>query len=125
MVFVAIVRIMRALASADTLTQPGEDPAKTAITKAFGTSIWEMLQKDDNARLIFDAAMEQQVQGAGVYHIRRCLHDWSDTTCERILRNIRNATKPGYSQILIYEFVLPVVGAEQKQRKVLFDILMM
>lgn len=65
----------------------------------------------------------QPVHGARVYHIRRVLHDWSDADCERILSNIRQAMKPGYSRVLIHEFVLPVVGAEQ--REVLFDILMM
>ncbi len=188
-----------------------EDPLKTAMTKAFGMPIWEMIEQDDDARLSFDAAMQQQddlplemipdqevdwigmlgdvpagevafvdvgggsghamlkiaeitggkiqgrfvlqdqkraveslqsaaekpsfecivndffekqpTPGARVYHIRRCLHDWSDTKSEQILRHIREALKLGYSRILIHEFVLPVVGAEQ--REVLFDILMM
>ena len=192
-----------------------EDPAAAAMTKAFGgKSLWKMIDKDDNARLMFDAAMEQQddlpdemipdegvdwlgmlgdvpvgdvalvdvgggsghamlkiaektngripgrfvlqdqkraieavqreeekgrkhpfecleidffkeppINGARVYHIRRCLHDWSDSKCEQILHNIRKAMKPGFSRLLICEFVLPVVGAQQ--REVLFDILMM
>jgi hypothetical protein len=66
---------------------------------------------------------DSPVLGARVYHIRRCLHDWSDDKCEIILSNIRAAMKPGYSRLLIHEFVLPVVGAEQ--REVLFDVLMM
>ncbi|KIW72672.1 hypothetical protein PV04_00850 [Phialophora macrospora] len=199
-----------------------EDPATAAMTKTFGMPIWEMLEQNDTARLMFDAAMEQQddlpsemlpdgeidwvgmlgdvpagdvafvdvgggsghfilkilnatsttttsgtivgrfvlqdqkravaaaaagaaaqiaarnppvecmehdffeeqpIRGARVYHIRSCLHDWSDSRCERILRHIRAAMAPGYSRLLIHEFVLPVVGAEQ--REVLFDILMM
>ncbi|KAJ9601873.1 hypothetical protein H2200_013622 [Cladophialophora chaetospira] len=187
------------------------DPAKAAMTKAFGVPLWSMLENDENARLTFDTAMEQQddlplemipdqevdwfamlgdvpateiafvdvgggnghamskiaeltrgriegrfvlqdqqgtveslqstaqrlpfectvhnffekqpIRGAKVYHIRRCLHDWSDNTCEQILRHLRDAMKPGYSRVLIHEFVLPVVGAQQ--REVLFDILMM
>jgi hypothetical protein len=66
---------------------------------------------------------DSPVPGARVYHIRRCLHDWSDDKCEIILKNVRAAMKPGYSRLLIHEFVLPVVGAEQ--REVLFDLLMM
>jgi hypothetical protein len=65
----------------------------------------------------------QPIRGARVYHIRSCLHDWSDGRCERILRHLRAAMTPGYSRVLIHEFVLPVVGAEQ--REVLYDILMM
>jgi hypothetical protein len=186
-----------------------EDPSAAAMTRAFGTTLWEVLETDDNARSLFDAAMEQQddllpenlpdgevnwtdmlgavaapevafvdvgggnghvmlkimdlvsnkipgrfvlqdqkgaieaataagvpfvcmehnffqpqpIRGAKAYHIRRCLHDWSDGKCVEILSNIRDAMHPGYSRLLIHEFVLPVVGAEQ--REVLFDILML
>ena len=86
-------------------------------------SVQQADQKPPFNCMEIDFFKEQPVQGAKVYHIRRCLHDWSDSKCEQILRHIRNAMKPGYSRLLIHEFALPVMGAEQ--REVLFDILMM
>ena len=200
--------------AADGFKNP-ENAATAAMTKAFGMTAWEMLAKDERARLMFDSAMAQQddlpevmvpdrevawnemlegvadgevafvdvgggnghvirkllggdgvqlkgrfvledmqsavdtvqyearsqgetlpyecvvqdffekqkIEGARVYHIRRCLHDWSDDKCEVILRNIREAMRPGFSKVLIHEFVLPVMNAEP--REVLFDMLMM
>lgn len=45
--------------------------------------------------------------GARCYHFRSVLHDWSDSDCIAILKNTAMAMKPGYSRLLLSEFVLP------------------
>ena len=39
------------------------------------------------------------------------MHDYSDSVCQQILKNIVDAMEPGYSKLLIWEFILPDVGA--------------
>ena len=39
------------------------------------------------------------------------LHDWDDDSCIKILRNIAHAMQPGYSRLLINEYVVPDEGA--------------
>ncbi|KAJ9637442.1 hypothetical protein H2204_004866 [Knufia peltigerae] len=65
----------------------------------------------------------QPIKGARFYYTRHCLHDWTDDQCVTILKHLRDACKPGYSRILIHEFVLPATGCGQ--REALFDVLMM
>jgi len=43
--------------------------------------------------------------------MRYILHDHSDSTCRQILENIVESMTPGYSKLLIFEFILPDVGA--------------
>lgn len=50
--------------------------------------------------------------GALIYYIRRCLHDWSDELCIKILTLLAEAMTPGKSRLLIAEIVLPAVGAD-------------
>lgn len=39
------------------------------------------------------------------------LHDWSDEPARKILQVLRDALKPGYSKLLIYDHVVPDKGA--------------
>jgi hypothetical protein len=39
------------------------------------------------------------------------LHDWTDDICLKILANITDAMKPGYSKLLINENIIPDTGA--------------
>ena len=48
--------------------------------------------------------------GARTYYLRSILHDWSDEKCLEILARIREAMAPGYSKLLLNEFVLPSKG---------------
>lgn len=50
--------------------------------------------------------------GALIYYIRRCLHDWSDDDCVRILKQISYAMEPNVSRLLISEIVLPETNAD-------------
>lgn len=48
--------------------------------------------------------------GAGLYFLRRVLHDFPDTKCREILSHQIPAMKKGYSKVLICEAVLPATG---------------
>ncbi|KAK3308970.1 O-methyltransferase-domain-containing protein [Chaetomium strumarium] len=52
-----------------------------------------------------DFFKEQPVKGALVYYIRRCLHDYSDEECVKILRHISSAMVAD-SRLLIVEMLL-------------------
>ncbi|KAJ5116678.1 O-methyltransferase family 2 [Penicillium angulare] len=54
---------------------------------------------------------EQPVKGARAYYLHSTLHNWPDDTCTIILTQIKGAMKPGYSKLLINEYVVPKVGA--------------
>lgn len=43
--------------------------------------------------------------------MRYIMHDYSDSICQKILKNIVDAMTPGYSKLLIFDFILPDVGA--------------
>lgn len=53
----------------------------------------------------------QPVQGARCYFFHHIIHDWNDDDCVKILTNIAAVMKKGYSKLLLYEIVLPAVGA--------------
>ncbi|SEU12954.1 methyltransferase [Stigmatella erecta] len=59
---------------------------------------------------------------ADVYVLKRILHDWSDEVCVTLLRNCRNAMKPG-GRVLVIDAVIPP-GNEPHGGKVL-DVMMM
>lgn len=60
--------------------------------------------------------------GGDAYVLKRIIHDWTDETCVTILRNIRQAMKPG-GRVLVADTVIPT-GNEPHGGKVL-DMLMM
>ena len=45
--------------------------------------------------------------GARAYYIHSTLHNWSDDVCESILARVKEAMKPGYSKLLINDWVVP------------------
>lgn len=47
---------------------------------------------------------------ARAYYFRNIFHDWPDKDCVEILKRTVAAMKPGYSKILIFEWVLPATG---------------
>ncbi|KAF2837272.1 o-methyltransferas-like protein [Patellaria atrata CBS 101060] len=61
-------------------------------------------------RMGYDFFTPQPIQGAFIYYIRRCLHDWSDTSCTTILSTIAKAMSPS-SRLVIAEMVIPEQGA--------------
>lgn len=58
-------------------------------------------------RQVHDFFTPQPVKGARTYYLRSILHDWSTDKCLQILARIREAMKPGYSKLLLNEFILP------------------
>ncbi|KAL2855717.1 S-adenosyl-L-methionine-dependent methyltransferase [Aspergillus pseudodeflectus] len=58
-------------------------------------------------KLEFDLFKEQPIKGAYIYFMKFVLHDWSDAQSLQILRHIRDAMTPGYSKLIIEEFILP------------------
>ncbi|KAK4502112.1 hypothetical protein PRZ48_005535 [Zasmidium cellare] len=55
----------------------------------------------------------QPVRGARVYYLKAVMHDWSNDSNVKILSHLRDAMKPGYSKILINEWVIPDHGASR------------
>ncbi|KAI0816531.1 S-adenosyl-L-methionine-dependent methyltransferase [Xylaria sp. FL0064] len=49
----------------------------------------------------------QPIKGARCYYFRSIFHNWPDADCVKILQNIAAAMTPGYSKLLMSEFVLP------------------
>jgi hypothetical protein len=47
------------------------------------------------------------MSGAYIYFMKFILHDWSDEQSLQILRHIHDAMTPGYSKLIIEEFILP------------------
>ncbi|RAL62145.1 hypothetical protein DID88_002629 [Monilinia fructigena] len=62
-------------------------------------------------KMTYDFFTPQPIQGALIYHIRRCLHDWPDAYYITILSNIANAMTPT-SRLLIAEIGLPEEGGD-------------
>lgn len=66
------------------------------------------------ARIRFQAHdffTEQPVHGADVYFFRWIFHNWSDKYCEKMLKCLIPALKPG-ARILVNENILPSPGSE-------------
>ncbi|KAI1747698.1 putative O-methyltransferase [Xylaria castorea] len=63
--------------------------------------------------MAYDFFTEQPVHGARAYFYHHILHDWSDVKCLEILKQAKNAMKPGYSKLLIHEMIIPEQGASK------------
>ncbi|KAG4027317.1 hypothetical protein MFRU_031g00650 [Monilinia fructicola] len=60
----------------------------------------------------YDFFTPQPIKGAPIYYIRRCLHDWPDVDCVRILKVIAAAMTAEISRAVISEIVLPSMAAD-------------
>jgi hypothetical protein len=47
------------------------------------------------------------IAGARIYYFHFIFHDWSDEECLKILASTTSAMKPGYSKLLLNEWILP------------------
>lgn len=45
--------------------------------------------------------------GARTYYFKNVLHDWSDEKASIILNNLKPAMKPGFSKLILEEYILP------------------
>ncbi|RDW64582.1 hypothetical protein BP6252_10233 [Coleophoma cylindrospora] len=62
-------------------------------------------------KMSYDFFTEQPIKGARAYYLHSILHDWPDSKCLDILRNLKPALKKGYSKILVNENVIPAQDA--------------
>ena len=53
----------------------------------------------------------QHLLGARIYFLHFVLHDWPDTLAAQILTHIAAAMVPGYSKLILSEFILPSTDA--------------
>ncbi|KAI9687139.1 MAG: hypothetical protein M1822_002550 [Bathelium mastoideum] len=58
-------------------------------------------------QILFKRVMSKFLSGARVYYTHFVMHNWPDERGRDILLNIKSAMKPGYSQLLLNESVLP------------------
>ncbi len=56
--------------------------------------------------MVHDFFTAQPIKGAAVYYLRWIFHNWSDTYCIKILRNLIPALEPG-ARIIVNEVCLP------------------
>ena len=54
-----------------------------------------------------DRRADRRMTGARCYYFRSIFHDWPDADCITILKNTAASMTPGYSKLLLSEFVLP------------------
>ena len=52
-----------------------------------------------------------RIVGARAYYFRSICHDWPNAICRKILSNTVAAMEPGYSKILINDWVVPDTGS--------------
>ncbi|EPS43349.1 hypothetical protein H072_2598 [Dactylellina haptotyla CBS 200.50] len=61
--------------------------------------------------MVYDFFTPQPITGSRVYFMHSILHDWPDDLAFKILKNLKPALKKGYSKLLIFDVVVPPVGA--------------
>ena len=75
------------------------------------------------ARTKMDFFQSMPIKHARAYYYSHIFHDWNDEPCRQILRSVKPALKPGYSKVLLNEFILPDTNCSLVQTG--FDINMM
>lgn len=63
-------------------------------------------------KMAHDFFTPQPVKHAHAYYIRRCMHNWTDAHCQKILEQIVPAMAPD-SRVLIGEMVVPEYGSQR------------
>ncbi|KAK7911879.1 O-methyltransferase [Apiospora marii] len=66
---------------------------------------------------------ESPIHGARIYFMKFIMHDYSDEDCLRILKTVKTAMTPGYSYLVINDFILPDVGCNLLSAQ--WDLMMM
>lgn len=62
-------------------------------------------------KMAYDFFTPQPLIGARAYFFHAVPHDWPDADVLRMLANVKDAMKQGYSKLLTNEVVLPAEGA--------------
>lgn len=85
-----------------------------------------LLNENLDSRIVrqsYDFFTPQPRLHARAYFFHAVPHDWPDADCVRMFSQVKDAFKPGYSKLLIYEIMLPKKGATTVQTTI--DILLM
>ncbi|PPJ54572.1 hypothetical protein CBER1_06639 [Cercospora berteroae] len=64
-------------------------------------------------------------KGAKVYFMHAIIHDWAENKAREILARVREAMKPGYSRLLLFDRVVPERATDWDARTAALDINMM
>ncbi|KAJ6014911.1 hypothetical protein N7540_009502 [Penicillium herquei] len=65
-------------------------------------------------KMAHDFFHPQPVKHARIYYTHAVIHDWPDEHARKILEMLRDALKPGYSHLLIHDYVVPDQGAHRQ-----------
>ncbi|PQE07105.1 O-methyltransferase family 2 protein [Rutstroemia sp. NJR-2017a BVV2] len=63
--------------------------------------------------LVHDFTKEMPIKGARIYYLRYISHDWPQKVLIQVLSHIREAMTPGYSKVIINDWVVPTQGASK------------
>ncbi|KAH7066722.1 S-adenosyl-L-methionine-dependent methyltransferase, partial [Paraphoma chrysanthemicola] len=74
-------------------------------------------------RMAYDFFTPQPEVGSRAYFFHAVPHDWPDADCVRMIEQVKKVFKRGYSKLLIYEVVLPSVGATNMQTTLELEII--
>ncbi|KAL8392422.1 hypothetical protein RB595_002568 [Gaeumannomyces hyphopodioides] len=85
-------------------------PMSRCVLQDLPEVVKELEKADDPAlrdaqKIAMDFHQEQPVKGALVYFIRRCLHDYGDEECVKILRVIADAMAPDSRLVIIEQII--------------------
>lgn len=74
-------------------------------------------------KVALDFFQETPVRGARIYFLKFIIHDYSDADSLRILTHVKQAMAPGYSYLVLNDFILPETGCHQLSAQ--WDLTMM
>jgi SAM-dependent methyltransferase len=78
----------------------------------------------DRGTVVSGSFFQSVPEGADAYVLKLVLHDWEDEKALKILRNIREAIKPG-GRLLVFERLVPDIVTADHKRALLADLLML
>ncbi|KAM0304946.1 hypothetical protein ACHAO8_011337 [Botrytis cinerea] len=74
------------------------------------------VNKDENKGvefLVHDFMTEMPIKGARFYYLRYISHDWPQAVLIQILTHVCKAMTPGYSKVIINDWIVPAQGASK------------
>ncbi|KAH7080976.1 hypothetical protein FB567DRAFT_571493 [Paraphoma chrysanthemicola] len=74
-------------------------------------------------RMAYDFFTPQPEVGSHAYFFHAVPHDWPDADCVRMFEQVKKVFNKGYSKLLIYEVVLPSMGATNMQTMLDLEIM--
>ncbi|CAF9943402.1 MAG: hypothetical protein ALECFALPRED_000295 [Alectoria fallacina] len=75
-------------------------------------TIAEVKLSADIEAMSYDFFTRQPIKDARAYFFHLILHDWPDSKVREFLSNTASAMRPGYSKLILNEFILPDKGCD-------------